>query len=358
MTAGHCHTQAQTSCHTCVYRNSDLSKTPQTQPLLPLLIIVLRFKAPIINASPFSSAFSDADLSKALQRTLSLIVSNAERTYNPAHFTSWSPALDDLSAAVILTTEAKENTTPSSAIFTPLKPYLDAPPSLTNVILDHSIQSLAATSSEPSIPLDIILLRSPNSSIAIEIGKKFGWEPRRSSLAWSINQGRASGFPVLGDLIKDFWAWAEWTSDDVSNGAVRGDDRTQGSLTLVDGTIRERETEGSLTLNDATSRNGARYSQETLVMMFQWSTVADGERFKNPQSKSYGADRLLLPKDLWDKRVAQPVKQLRETGAKVETFRVELRGVDFTDEKTRGRRSRTLSSIASGFGGKVSGFLK
>lgn len=258
---------------------------------------------------------------------------------------------------VILTTAAEEVITADSPIFTPLTKFLAKPPSLSSFKFDHSIVSLAANSPRPSIALDIILLHAPTSSVAVEVGKKFGWDPKRSSLVDVINQTEpGTNFPRLGDLVRDFFAWADWTSEEASSSNSAKADTKSGDPSAK-----------GLTLNDANSHDKkAEIEQETLLMMFQWSSISNGDRFKNPDLKSQGANGREIPEDFWNQRIAHPVKELQDIGARVETFRVELRGVECVEyvepveekEKRTTRTSRRLSAMASGIGERVSGLWR
>jgi hypothetical protein len=107
---------------------------------------------------------------------------------------------------------------------------------------------------------------------------------------------------------------------------------------------------------------------ETLIMIFQWSSHTDAERFKHPLQHSYGPNGEDVRKDLWDTQVARPLRQLQGLGAKTETYKLELRAVEprlsttiRTEESTSGRvrsGSKRLTIMASGFGDMVSGLWK
>lgn len=97
---------------------------------------------------------------------------------------------------------------------------------------------------------------------------------------------------------------------------------------------------------------------ETLVMIFQWNSHIDADRFKHPLQKSYGHNGQEVRNDLWDRHVAHPLRQATNIGAKADKLRLELRGVEPRMEKAAARErsgSRRFSTMASGFGEKVSG---
>jgi hypothetical protein len=97
---------------------------------------------------------------------------------------------------------------------------------------------------------------------------------------------------------------------------------------------------------------------ETLVMIFQWNSHADADRFKHPLQNSCGQDGQEVSRDLWDRHVAHPLRQARRIGAKADMFKLELRGVEPRMGKAAARDrsgSRRFSAMASGFGEKVSG---
>lgn len=101
-----------------------------------------------------------------------------------------------------------------------------------------------------------------------------------------------------------------------------------------------------------------RMEDETLVMIFQWSSHADADRFKHPLQKSYGPNGQEVSDDMWEKHLANPLRQSQAIGAKVDTYKLELRGVEPRMGKTAARErsgSRRFSAMASGFGEKVSG---
>lgn len=110
-----------------------------------------------------------------------------------------------------------------------------------------------------------------------------------------------------------------------------------------------------------------RMDDETLVMIFQWISHEAGDRFKHPLQASYGQNDESVSRDLWDRQVAHPIRQLQALGAKMSMHRLELRGVETRPESkssglpVSGRvrsGSRRLSVLASGLGERFSGFWR
>jgi hypothetical protein len=67
---------------------------------------------------------------------------------------------------------------------------------------------------------------------------------------------------------------------------------------------------------------------EALVMIFQWHDHTAADRFKHPLQKSYGPNGEAVRNDLWDEHVARPVRHFQSHGAKLETYKLELRAVE------------------------------
>ena len=107
---------------------------------------------------------------------------------------------------------------------------------------------------------------------------------------------------------------------------------------------------------------------ESLVMIFQWHDHAAANRFKHPLQRSDGPNGEAVRSDLWDEHVARPVRHFQGLGAKVETYKLELRAVEpriqprmRAGSKDGGRErsgSKRLSTIAFGLGEKVSGMWR
>lgn len=108
--------------------------------------------------------------------------------------------------------------------------------------------------------------------------------------------------------------------------------------------------------------------EEALVMIFQWHDHAAADRFKHPLQKSYGPNGEAVRSDLWDEHVARPVRHFQGHGAKLETYKLELRDVEprlqsrmRSGPKAVGRErsgSKRLSLMALGLGEKVSGMWR
>jgi hypothetical protein len=97
---------------------------------------------------------------------------------------------------------------------------------------------------------------------------------------------------------------------------------------------------------------------ETLVMIFQWKSHADADRFKHPLQKSHGQNGQEVSHDLWDRHVAHPLRHATSMGAKADILKLELRGVEPRMGKAAARErsgSARFSAMASGFGDRVSG---
>lgn len=230
-----------------------------------------------------------------------------------------------------------------------------------HVLLDYSIISLGAFSPEQRVPCDIVVIGAPNPGVAGAIGKRFGWDPRRSSLSSHVEIGASAAFSRPGDLIRDFWAWAELRGGDpISPSSSLGSDYESSGV--LRSTNSEEKNMSLFYAEDDVNAGNA--DDETLVMLFQWSSHADAERFKHPLQTSYGHNGQAVSGDLWDRHVAHPVRQLQGIGAKVDMFKLELRGVEERidlGKNTAGRErsgSRRLSVMATGIGERVSGFWR
>jgi hypothetical protein len=230
-----------------------------------------------------------------------------------------------------------------------------------HIYLDFSVVSLAASSSDSRIPCDTIILRAPNPSVAGAIGKHFGWNPKRSSLSAQIGINAPGGaFSKPGDLVRDFWAWAELHSDTPTSPASSFGSGS-GSPGGRHGLMSTNSDEKNMSLFFAEDEERRNMEDETLVMLFQWSSHANGDRFKHPLQRSYGQNGMGISGDMWDRNVANPVRQLNGYGAKVDMLRLELRGVEPRLETGKGAYedrsgSRRLSTVTAGFGERVGGF--
>jgi hypothetical protein len=229
-----------------------------------------------------------------------------------------------------------------------------------HVLLDYSVVSLAASSPESRIPCDTIILRAPNPSVASVIGKRFGWDPKRSSLSAQMSVNAPGAFSKPGDLVRDFWTWAE-----LQPGSPISSSSSVGSGYECEeakpGLISTNSDEKNMSLFFAEDEERRNMEDETLVIIFQWSSHVDGDRFKHPLQKSYGQNGSEIAGDMWDRHVAHPVRQLKAVGAKVDMLKLELRGVEPRIEKGQGANrdrsgSRRLSTMALGLGERVGGF--
>ncbi|KAL1612442.1 hypothetical protein SLS60_000669 [Paraconiothyrium brasiliense] len=293
----------------------------------------------------------------ALNILLNSITDAAETTSHPTTFTTWSPCLLNPSVIVILTTANETCSESTSVVFATVLKHLSSPPSVQHVYLDFSVVSLAASSPDERIPCDIIILQAPNPSVASAIGKHFGWDPTKSSLSSQLGACGPAAFSRSGDVIHDFWAWAE-----LHPGAPTSPCSSIGSgYESLDGrpTLRAQNSdEKNMSLFYAEDEERRNMDDETLVMMFQWSSHADADRFKHPLQKSYGQNGQEVSDDMWDRHVAHPLRQATSIGAKANMFKLELRGVGPRMGKAAARErsgSRRFSTMASGFGEKVSG---
>jgi hypothetical protein len=340
-------------CLTCDIRNNTL-KTPTGPHLLQVCIVTLNFKTPVANAHSLSYI--------SLNAMLNNITDAAESTSHPSIFTAWSPCLLDPKAIVILTTASETCRGSASAIFEPVLPHLASPPGIHHVYLDFSVLSLAASSSEARIASDIIILRAPNPDVAGAIGKRFGWDPKRSALSAQASVGAPGAFSRPGDLIRDFWAWAELQLEDPtslsSSYSVGGGYESPDTRPGWTSTNSEEKNKSLFWAEDDERKN---MEDETLVMIFQWRNHVDADRFKHPLQKSYGQNGTMLSNDLWERHVAHPIRQMQGIGARTDMFKLELRGVEpriHTGKASIRDRSgsRRFGAMSSGFGERVSGF--
>ncbi|ORY11170.1 hypothetical protein BCR34DRAFT_484616 [Clohesyomyces aquaticus] len=361
-------------CRTCDHRNAavttHLSSVPQ---LLSVGLITLSFKAASTLTDTHSSAYV------TLNTVLNNIVDAAENTTHPSRFTSWAICHDDPHAVLIVTTLSATVTSTSHsgtpAVFDPVLRFLSQPPTTQHVLLDYSVVALAAASPEDRIACDILIVNAPDARIAGAIGKSFGWDPKRSSLSALLEQYVPAGFSSPGDLIRDFWAWTELPGQPVSPASsyrssydgvsvLKSTNSDENVSTLRSTNSDEKNMAMFLAGDEEDEEEKGRVDDETLVMIFQWSSRADAERFKHPLQKSYGYNQQSVSPDLWDRDVANPVRQLEGIGAKVEHLKVELRSVEERIEQGRPAAprersgSRRLSVMASGMGERLSGFWR
>jgi hypothetical protein len=351
-------------CRTCDHRNSAIHAFPSAPSQLDVCLITLTFKARISARTPSYVA---------LNTVLNNIVDSEESSSHPTTFTSWSPCLANPDIAVILSTARETCSSAAYPIFDGLLQYLAKPLCVKHIYLDYSVLSLAAPSSDHRIAVDIIQLQAPNPGVAAAIGKQFGWDPKRSSLSLQMSSRGSAAFSRPGDLVKDFWAWAELSEDDVMSSSTRGSSFASSQESLPAPSILRNwnsdEKNMALPFPDEDDVEDQKaLDDETLIMIFQWSSHADAERFKHPLQSSFGLNGEEVRDNLWDLQVAHPVRQLQGIGAKTETCKLELRAVEprlstatRAEGNTAGRvrsGSKRLSVLVSGFGERVSGLWK
>ncbi|PSN68658.1 hypothetical protein BS50DRAFT_321642 [Corynespora cassiicola Philippines] len=347
-------------CRTCDHRNHAVNTSSNSAPiLLDVCLIALSFKTPV-------SSFHNPKPYSGLQHLLWNIKDAADSTSHPTTFTRWSPCLMDPKKVVILTTASETCSHPNSSVFEPVLKYLASPPHVQHVLLDYSVTSLASSHDERT-PCDVIVLRAPNPGIAGAIGKRFGWDPKRSSLSAHMESCAPAAFSRPGDLVRDFWAWAEIqpsapespsTTGSVvsSNGYESNPDysRPNGG-----GLISTNSDEKNMALFFAEDDERRNMEDETLVMLFQWSSHVNADRFKHPLQKSYGQNGEEVSADLWDRHVAHPVRQLTGVGAKADMYKLELRDVEDRPESSRAAvRMRSGSARLSVMANRMSGLWK
>jgi hypothetical protein len=223
------------------------------------------------------------------------------------------------------------------------------------------------------MPVEIVQLQATNPGVAAAIGKHFGWDPKRSSLSHHMSSHDSAAFSRPGDLIKDFWAWAELQHGDPTSPSTAGGSFASSYESLPKPNVlrSHNSDEKNMSLpfpdEDRDDEEGHSANDETLIMIFKWSSHADAERFKHPLQISHGRNAQEIRRDLWDTQVAHPVRQLQALGAKMETYKLELRAVEprlmtkgQAEQSTTRMRSgsKRLSVMASGLSEKVSGLWK
>lgn len=345
-------------CRICDHRNHAVRTSQSTPSLVDLCLVALTFKEDV---SPHTKAYY------ALNTLLNDIIDAADSSSHPSAFTSWSPCLSDTRTAVIITTASETCSQATSPIYDEISACLLGLPSIQHVYLDYSVVSLATTSPVHRIPCDIVALKAPTSGIAAAIGKHFGWEPKRSSLSSQMQHKASAAFSHPGDLIKDFWAWAELPHDrSISRSSSLGSSSTHPPPPLMSTNSDEKNM--SLYFSDDEDEYWHETDDETLVMIFQWHDLAAADRFKHPLQKSYGPNGEAVRNDLWDEHVARPVRHFQGLGSKVDLYKLELRAVEprmqssvRASSKLAGRDrsgSKRLSLMALGLGERVSGIWR
>jgi hypothetical protein len=349
-------------CRTCDHRNDAVNAFPSAPSQLDVCLITLTFKSQI---SPETRGYI------ALNTVLNNIIDSEETSSHPTTFTSWSPCLTDEKTAMIVSTARETCSSATSPVFDSLLQHLVKSPSVQHVYLDYSVLSLAASSPDQHVPVDIVQLHATNPGIAAAIGKHFGWEPKRSSLSLQMSSCASAGFSRPGDLIKDFWAWAELPQEDPMSPSTGSSSFASSyeSLPKPQSQLRSfNSDEKNMSLpfpSESDNLKQLPQDDETLIMIFQWSSHTAADRFKHPLQSSYGQNGQKVRQDLWDTQVAHPVRQLQGLGAKVVTYKLELRAVEprqvVAEERTEGRvrsGSKRLSLMASGLSEKVTGLWR
>lgn len=276
--------------------------------------------------------------------------------------------MSDAKTVVIITTVRGVCHVPSASVFDSVRYHLARSPNVQHTYSDMDILSLAASSPEQRIACDIIQLRASSPDVAVAIGKMFGWAPMRSSLSSQL-QACAPAFSRPGDLIRDFWVWAELpdTSSQPASISTGSHETLPISPHLINTNSDEKNM--SLPFPDEDDEPPTYTDDESLIMIFQWSSHVNGDRFKDHKQKSYGPNGDEVGRDLWNRQVAHPIGNLQRIGAKMEMYRLELRAVEprmqfssATGDQIPAVRARSgskrLSMMASGLSGKVSGLWR
>lgn len=344
-------------CQTCKHRDHTAYISDSTPRLVQVCVIALTFKEDVL---PHTTSYT------ALNSLLNDIIDAVDSTSHPSSFTSWSPCLTDVKTAVVVTTASDTCSDATRPIYNDVFAFLAHPPSIQHVYLDYSVVSLATSSSEQRIPCEIMALKAPTSALAAAIGKHFGWEPKRSSLCAQMQRLAPAAFSRPGDLIKDFWAWAELPHDGrISRSSSNGSSSTHLPLPLVSTNSDEK----NMSLYFAGDHDHdsedciSEADEEALVMIFQWHDYVAADRFKHPSQKSFGPNGEPVGSDLWDEHIARPLRQFQDHGARLDTYKLELRAVAprIQRAKEAGRErssSKRLSMMAVGLGEKVSGIWR
>lgn len=356
-------------CRTCDHRNHAIKAWPSAPSQLEVCIIKLTFDSSI--ASTATGPYF------ALNTLLNNLIDNEQSSSHPSAFTVWSPCLSDPRNVIILTTSSEICNVSDASIFDVVREFLVQPPFLQHAYFDFALVSLAVSSPEQRLACDITQLHARNPDVAVAIGKLFGWDPKRSSLSTKLQTHAPAAFSRPGDLIRDFWTWAELPRSSHRHSSVStGSYETLPSLPHFVNTNSEKK---NMSLPWPEEDEPPPYTDdETLIMIFQWNSTADGDRFKDPRQKSYGLNGEEVSQDFWDRQVAQPVKNLEQLGAIAETYSLELRAVEprlirssisnatataapehaKASASARARSgSKRLSTMASELGEKVSGLF-
>ena len=341
------------TCRICEYRNEAVASST-TQ--LHVRVISLTFKDSITPSTTNSRT--------PLNTLLYNIVDNQDAAPNSTTFTAWSPCLNDPKTVVIITTIQHVCDDPASTIFNVVKEELASPPEILHATLSLDAMSLAPSSPEQRIACDIIRLQPVQPGVSILIGEKFGWNPKCSSLFPKVARGTSSNLGRPGDLVKDFRVWTKQSHSRSRKSSISTGSGTLSCSSLVSLNSNEDE------LRTSSSLPGDKLQlphpeEETLLMIFQWSNHANGNRFKDQGKLSYGPNEVAVSSSLWEREVAIPICQLQQQGTMVNTYSLELRTVEprprnqIDGEILRspietGSRRRRLTNIATDLGEKVS----
>lgn len=335
-----------TPCQTCEHRVEAVTAWPAPPTQLDVCVVTLRLIKPI------TPSHTEGWL--ALNTLLNNIIDHEESTPHPSTFTVWSPSRSDPCTAVIVTTVRGVCDHWSSPIFEGILRQCREAPKVRHMYIDMAVTSLAAASPEDRIPCDIIQLRTSAPDVAATMGKMFGWEPQHYSMSRKLQKNTSAAFSHPGDLIRDFWAWAEVPST-----------IPESPTSSASSAVHSLASRSSLTLADQQLKRA--HDEETLVMVFQWSSRANADRFKDIYKKSYGPNGEEVQMDLWKWHVLNPISQLERLDVQREILELELRAVEprlcvngeagkLELVASEGRRSKRLSVIVSGLGDKVSGW--
>ncbi|KAJ4994237.1 hypothetical protein SVAN01_00066 [Stagonosporopsis vannaccii] len=345
-------------CRTCNHRNQAVCASQTTPSLVDICLIALTFAEDIL---PHTKSYA------ALNTLLNDIIDAADSSSHPSTFTLWSPCLSNPRVAVIITTATETCSDATSSIYTDILALFATRISIQHVYLDYSILSLATSTHEQRVPCDVMALKAPTSGIAASIGKHFGWEPKRSSLSSQMQNTAPAAFSRPGDLIRDFWAWAELPHDGrISRSSSLESSSTHLPAPLVSTNSDEKNM--SLYFAEDEEKDLDETDEEALVMIFQWHDHEAAARFRHPLRKSYGPNGEAVRSDLWEEQVARPLRHFQSHGARLETYKLELRAVEprikarmRAGSKSAGRErsgSKRLSTMAFGLGEKVSGIWR
>ncbi|KAF2846365.1 hypothetical protein T440DRAFT_472010 [Plenodomus tracheiphilus IPT5] len=346
-----------TECRTCDHRNHAMKAWRSAPSQLDVCVIDLSFKSP--------TTVTQTEQCIAMNTLLNNIVDYEAATTSPSTFTVWSPCMSDTKTAVIVTTVSEVCSHGTAPIFDIVARHLTRPPYVRHVYLDMAVLSLAASSPEQRIPCDIMQLHGPNPDVAVAIGKMFGWDPKRSAISHQLQTRASAGFTRPGDLVRDLWAWVELPQTILHQSPRSTGSHESLSTSLILSNINSAEKKISLPFQEEDYGPPPYMEDESLMMIFQWNSHADGDRFKDHEQESYGPNGEPIRKNMWQQQIARPISNLQRLGARLVVRRLELRAVDPRLEgvyalssagpAARARSgSKRLGLMAAGLSGKVS----